>query len=198
MDLTHPLKQLQLSGVLETLEVRNRQAIDDRWTDIEFLSRLLEDEVARRDQKQLQLRLRRATISTAKTLETFDFNFNPALNRQKVPDLATCGYIRQHHDVILCGPTGTGKSHLAQGLACAACEQGFHVLFVQTHKLLKHLNGGRTDGSFERRLNTYLRPHLLVLDDLGLHPLPPPGPSYRARHRHQLGEGVFIEHETSA
>jgi DNA replication protein DnaC len=174
--LTPQLKRLRLSGVLETLETRNRQAIDDHWTFVEFLSRLLEDEIARRDQKQLQLRLRRAAINTAKTLETFDFNFNPSLNRQQILNLATCDYIRQHHNVILCGPTGTGKSHVSQALARAACEQGFNVLFAQTHKMLKHLNGGRADGSFERRLNTYLRPDLLVLDDFGLRPLQPPGP----------------------
>jgi DNA replication protein DnaC len=174
--LTPQLKRLRLSGVLDTLETRNRQAIDDQWTYVEFLSRLLEDEIARRDQKQLQLRLRRAAINTTKTLETFDFNFNPSLSRQKILDLATCDYIRQHHNVILCGPTGTGKSHISQGLARAACEQGFNVLFVQTHKMLKHLHGGRADGSFERRLNTYLRPDLLVLDDFGLRPLQPPGP----------------------
>jgi DNA replication protein DnaC len=174
--LTPQLKRLRLSGVLETLETRNRQAIDDQWTYVEFLSRLLEDEIARRDQKQLQLRLRRAAINTTKTLETFDFNFNPSLHRQKILDLATCDYIHQHHNVILCGPTGTGKSHVAQGLARAACEQGFNVLFAQTHKMLKHLNGGRADGSLERRLNTYLRPDLLILDDFGLRPLQPPGP----------------------
>lgn len=180
MELMHQLapqlKRLRLSGVLETLETRNRQAIDDQWSYVEFLSRLLEDEIARRDQKQLQLRLRRAAINTSKTLETFDFNFIPSLNRQKILDLATCDYIRQHHNVILCGQTGTGKSHVAQSLARAACEQGFNVLFIQTHKMLKHLNGGRADGSFERRLNTYLRPDLLVLDDFGLRPLQPPGP----------------------
>lgn len=174
--LTPQLKRLRLSGVLETLETRNRQAIDDQWSYVEFLSRLLEDEVARRDQKQLALRLRRATINTTKTLEAFDFNFNPTINRQKILDLASGDYIRQHRNVLLCGKTGVGKSHLASALAHEACVQGFNVLFTQVHKMLKHLYGGRADGSFDRRLNTYLRPDLLVLDDFGLRPLQPPGP----------------------
>lgn len=180
MDLTHPLtpnlKHLRLSGILETLEARHRQAIDGQWSYVEFLARLLEDEVERRAQKQLVLRVRRAALNTTKTLESFDFTFNPALNRQQVLDLASGDYIRRRRNVLLCGPTGVGKSHLAQALAHEACRQGFDVLFVATHKLLQHLRGGRADGTYERRLAAYLRPDLLVLDDFGLRPLQPPGP----------------------
>jgi len=180
MDLSHQLipdlKNLRLSGILETLEARNRQAIDGQWSYIEFLSRLLEDEVTRRAQKQLALRLRRAAINTTKTLDNFDFNFNPTINRQQVFDLASGSYLRQHHNVVICGPTGVGKTHLAQALAHEACVLGFNVLWVQTHKMLQHLNGGRADGSYERRLKAYLRPDLLILDDFGLRSLQPPGP----------------------
>lgn len=172
--LTPHLKHLRLSGILDTLEVRNRQAIEGRWSYVEFLSRLLEDEVERRAQKQLGLRVRRATLNTTKTLETFDFQFNPALNRQQILALATCDYIRAHRNVLVCGPTGVGKSHLVQALGHEACRQGFSVLFVNTHKMLQHLHGGRADGSWERRLNSYLRPDLLILDDFGLKPLQPP------------------------
>jgi DNA replication protein DnaC len=170
------LKRLRLSGVLETLDARHQQAIDGQWSYVEFLSRLLEDEVARRAQKQLALRLRRATINTSKTLDAFDFNFNPTISRQKVLDLAAGDYIRQHHNLLICGPTGVGKSHLAQSLAHEACVQGFTVMFIQTHKMLQHINGGRADGTRDRRLQAYLRPDLLVLDDFGLRPLQPPGP----------------------
>jgi DNA replication protein DnaC len=174
--LTPYLKQLRLSGILETLEARNRQALDDQWSYVEFLSRLLEDEVERRAQKQLALRLRRGAVNTTKTLEGFDFNFNPTLRRQAVMQVASCDYIRQHYNVLLCGPTGVGKSHLAQALAHEACRQGFDVLFANTHKMLQHLNGGRADGTLERRIQSYLRPDLLILDDFGLKPLTPPGP----------------------
>ena len=174
--LTPHLKQLRLSGILETLETRNRQAVDGKWSYVEFLSRLVEDEVERRAQKQLALRLRRATVNHTKTLEAFDFAFNPGLNRQQVLNLASCDYVRQHHNVLLCGPTGTGKTHLSQALAHEACRQGFDVLFIHTHKMLQHINGGRADGTLERRLQAYLRPDLLILDDFGLKPLIPPGP----------------------
>jgi DNA replication protein DnaC len=180
MELMHQLqpylKQLRLSGVLETLQARNQQAIDGQWTYIEFLARLLEDEVERRAQKQLALRLRRAAVNTTKTLENFDFNFNPNLNRQRILHLAGCDFIRQKRNLLICGPTGTGKTHLSQALTHAAARLGFSALFVNTHKMLAHLNGGRADGSWERRLQSYLRPDLLVLDDFGLKPLAPPAP----------------------
>ena len=145
--LTPNLKSLRLSGILETLEARNRQALDGQWSYVEFLSRLLEDEVARRNQKQLALRLRRSTINTTKTLDTFDFQFNSTIIKPRVLDLAAGEYIRQHRNLLICGPTGVGKSHLAQALAHEACVQGYKVLFVQTHKMLQHLHAGRADSS---------------------------------------------------
>ena len=180
MELKHQLagqlRQLRLSGVMETLENRNRQAIDGQWSHIEFISRLLEDEIERRGQKQLAQRLRRATINTAKTLEGFDFTFNPAINRQQILHLAQCDYIREKRNLLLCGPSGVGKSHLSQALAQEAARQGFDVLFVSVQKMLSHLNGGRADNSYERRFAAYLRPDLLILDDFGLKPIQPPGP----------------------
>jgi DNA replication protein DnaC len=175
--LTPPLKQLRLSGILETLEARHRQAIDAKWSYIEFLERLLQDEVERRGQKQLKLRLRRAGVNTTKSLESFDFNFNPTINRQQLLALAAGDYIREKRNVILCGPTGVGKTHLAEALAQAACRQGFQVLFINAYKMLQHLHGGRADNSWERRFKSYLRPELLILDDFGLKPLQGPAPS---------------------
>jgi DNA replication protein DnaC len=170
------LKRLRLSGILDTLDARNQQAIDGKWTYIEFIARLLEDEVERRSQKQLALRLRRAAVNTTKTLEGFNFQFNPSVNRQQVLDLATCRYIRERRNVLICGPTGVGKTHLAHALVHEACRRGYAAQFINTYRMLQHINGGRADGTFERRLQGYLRPDLLVLDDFGLKPLRSPAP----------------------
>jgi DNA replication protein DnaC len=172
--LVPQLKHLRLSGLLDSLDVRNRQAVEERLSYVEFLSRLLEDEVERRNQKQLHLRVRRAAFRSDKTLESFDFSFNPTINRQRLFDLATCLYVQRHENVLVCGPTGVGKSHLAQALGHEACRRGHDVLFVSAPKLLQHLNGGRADNTYERRLQTYLRPDLLIVDDFGLKPLRPP------------------------
>ena len=175
--LTTLIKRLRLSGILDTLDVRTQQAIAEQWPYPEFLARLVQDEVERRGQKQLDLRLRRGGINTTKTLEAFDFAFNPGLNRQQVFDLATCAFVRQRRNVLLCGQTGVGKSHLAQALAHEAARQGFDILFTTAHRMLLHIHGGRADGTYEQRLARYVKPDLLVVDDFGLKPLPDSGPA---------------------
>jgi DNA replication protein DnaC len=162
------LKHLRLSGVLDSLDVRNRQAIEERLSYPDFLARLLEDEVERRAQKQLQLRVRRAAFHSDKTLESFDFNFNPSINRQQIFDLATSAYIPHHENILIVGPTGVGKSHLSQAFGHEACRRGYDVLFISAPKLLQQLNGGRADDTYERRLQLFLRPDLLIVDDFGL------------------------------
>lgn len=175
--LATPLKRLRLSGILDTLEVRTQQAIAEQWSYAEFLTRLIQDEVERRSQKQLDLRLRRSGLTTTKTLETFDFTFHPRINRQQVFDLATCTFVRQHRNVLVCGQTGVGKSHLAQAVAHEAARQGCAVVFTTAHAMLVQLHGGRADGTDDQRLARYVRPDLLVIDDFGLKPLPPSGPA---------------------
>ncbi len=179
MELTHltpMLRALRISGLLETLEVRTRQAVEGRLSFVEFLTLLLQDEVERRAQVGLRLRLRRGTFDPGKTLEAFDFSFNPKLNKAQVFDLATCQFVARHENVLVYGPTGVGKSHLAQALAHEACRRGYEVLFISAAKMLTHLAGGRADGTLAHRLAKYLRPALLVLDDFGLKPLRAPSP----------------------
>lgn len=172
--LTAQLKQLRLSGILETLDVRMRQAVDEQLSHVDFLQRLFEDEIERRNHKQLQLRLRRAGFQPDKTIERFDFSFNPHLNKHLILELATCQFVARHQPVIVVGPSGVGKSHLSQALGWEACKRGYDVVYTSCAKLLAALAAGRVDGSFSRRMQTIVRPDLLILDDFGLKPLRAP------------------------
>jgi DNA replication protein DnaC len=173
-ELVPHLKQLRLSGILDSLEARNRQALDGKLAYTEFLSLLIHDEVARREQKKFQLRLRRATFRAAKTLEQFDFERLPKLNRTLVHDLATGRYLDERAPVLIVGPCGTGKSHLAQALGHCAIRQGVDVLFTTCAQLTASLNAARATGGYDRKLATLARVSLLIIDDFGLKPLRPP------------------------
>jgi DNA replication protein DnaC len=170
-DLVPVLKKLRMSGLLQTLELRVREAADDNLAHVEFLYRLLSDEVERRDGRQLQLRLGRAGFEQTKALEDFDFHFNPQVPKARIIDLATCNFVRRHENVLLIGPAGVGKSHIAQALGHRACRAGFRVLYTQATDLLSQLRAARADGSYERRLARFTGPELLIVDDLGLRPL---------------------------
>jgi DNA replication protein DnaC len=173
-ELSPQLKQLRLSGILDSLEARNRQAIEAKLAYTEFLALLIQDEVARREQKKFAMRLRRAAFRTTKTLDQFDFERLPKLNRALVHDLATGRYIQEHAPVLIVGPCGTGKSHLAQALGHCAVRQGVDVLFTTCTSLTASLNAARATGSYERKLAALARVPLLAIDDFGLKPLRPP------------------------
>ncbi len=173
-ELTPMLKQLRLSGILDTLETRNREAIDQRLSYLDFLARLVGDEVARRDQKKFQMRLRRAGFRATKTLEQFDFTASPGLNAGLVHELASCRFVEERVSVLIVGPCGTGKSHLAQALGHCAVRRRHDVVFTTQTQLLGSLHAARATGTYERRFQTLARVPLLVIDDFGLKPLRPP------------------------
>jgi DNA replication protein DnaC len=178
MKLTHQLeqglKQLHLSGIFSTLEVRNRQAVEGKLSFVEFLAMLVQDEVERREQKKLASRRKRANLSSQKTLEGFDFSLKPKLNRAQILDLATCRFIEEKANVLILGPTGVGKTHLAEALGDQACRQGYDVVGGPASKLLGELFRARADGSYAKKLKALARADLLFLDDFGLKPLRTP------------------------
>ncbi len=151
-ELVPLLKKLRLSGVLQSLELRLREAVDDNLSHDEFLFRLVKDEVERREAKQLELRVRKANFEHQKTLEDFDFHFNPQVPKAKVLDLATCAFVERRNNALLLGQTGVGKSHIAQALGHRACRLGHSVLYTSAQELFQQLQAGRADNTHQKRL----------------------------------------------
>lgn len=170
-ELTPMLKQLRLSGILDSLESRNRQAIDDKLSYMDFLATIIQDEIARRTQKKLASALRRANFRNQKTLEEFDFTFNPNVNRSLIVELASCRFMEEKVCVLIVGPCGTGKSHIAQALGHCAIRAGRDVMFTSASKMLGQLNAARATNGFDRHFAKLAAVDLLIIDDFGLKPL---------------------------
>lgn len=175
--MVHPLlpklRQLKLGGMAQTLDVRATQATQQQLTPVEFLALLLDDELERRGQQRLAHRLAQSGCDEQKTLARFDFAAAPGINRAFIQDLATCAFITRHENVLVCGPTGVGKSHLAHALAIESLKRDQTVVYRNTQRLLTDLNAARASGTYSRFLARVLTVSLLVLDDFGLQPLSP-------------------------
>jgi DNA replication protein DnaC len=166
--LENQLKTLRLGGFLQTLELRIDQAQKASLGYVDFLVLVIQDEIERREAKKVNLRLSKASFEEEKTLEGFDFSFNPKLNAKLIRDLGNGTFIERNEHVLLYGPAGVGKSHVAQALGHQACRLGYDVVFTKAVKLFRFLLAGRADHSWEKRLKKYLSPDLLIIDDFGL------------------------------
>ena len=166
--LNQALRTLKMSGMLETLEARLTQARAGELGHIEFLQVLCHDEIARRDSQAVTRRIRKATFESQATLEGFDFAASPKLPAAQIRDLAALRWLSAGESVIVYGPVGVGKSHIAQGLGHLAIRQGADVRFAKTSRVLATLAGGHADRSWDKRLAELSRPAVLILDDFGM------------------------------
>src|SRR5213594_4491794 len=153
IELQRALKQLRLSGIAAVLETRLHQAQTERMAPIDLISCLVSDELQRRGDRLLERRRKNAEFrDSQKTLDNFDFSFNKKMNRSLVFDLATANFISRHEDALFLGPPGTGKSHLAQAIGLAAIQQGYRVLYRETHTLLEEIAEATLDGTRKQHM----------------------------------------------
>ncbi len=173
IELQRALGQLRLGGMATVLETRLRQAQAEAMAPIDLISCLVSDELTRRSDRLLERRRKQAAFRDPhRTLDNFDFTFNPKMNRSLVFDLATCGFIGRREDALFLGPGGTGKSHLAQAIGQCAIQQGYRVLYRETHILLEELADAVADGSRKEFMESVATVPLLIIDDFGMRKLP--------------------------
>src|SRR5271156_4689104 len=170
--LRKTLKQLRLSGLLESLEVRLQEAAGHGLSHSEFLELILQDELAVRADRQFQRRFKAAEFRERKSLEDFDWSFNPSIPRKQVYDLASCRFLRERRDVLWLGPPGLGKSYLVQAIGYQAIKAGFTVFYRSIFDLVRDFLHDEVLGKEDKALTKYLKPELLIIDDMGMKQLP--------------------------
>jgi DNA replication protein DnaC len=189
--LARTLRQLRLSGLLDSLEVRLQEARSHSLSHAEFLELILQDELAVRGDRQLQRRLKAALFRELKVLDNFDWSFNPSISRKQIYELATCRFVRQARDVLFLGPPGVGKSFLVQALGYQAVKAGFAVLYRSIFDVVRDFLHDEAVGQDDKVLARYLKPDLLLIDDMGMKQLPKRSGEY-------LFEIILRRYETRA
>lgn len=167
------LREFKLAGMAANLAERLAYANERSLAHLELLELLLEDESNSRKANSYKKRYRQAKFPAHKTIEDFDFNFQPSIDKRSFNEVMTCQFIREHRNTIFIGNPGTGKSHLAIALGIHALQKDFKVLFTSVADMLYHLHAAKADNSYYKKLNYYLAPDLLILDELGFKKLPP-------------------------
>jgi DNA replication protein DnaC len=166
------LRQFKLSGIHNSIEERLNYAKHNNLSHQEFLELLMEDEETNRRDNSYKKRYGRARFSAQKTIEDFNFSFQPSIDKKLINDCCTCNFIREKKNIVFIGNPGTGKSHLSIALGIKAVLKGFKVLNTSVSELLLTLHTSKADNSYYKKLNQYLVPDLLILDELGFKKIP--------------------------
>ncbi len=171
-NLKTQLRTLKLAAICQNLELRNRYALQHKIGYIEFLELLVEDEMANRQTNGYINKLRESKLDTQKVLDCYDFSYQPQVDKRQIYDLASCRFIDQKHNVVFMGKPGVGKTHLAHAIGLEAVKKGKRVLFIHTNEMVEKLYSSRADGSYAATIQKFLKPYLLILDELGFKKMP--------------------------
>ena len=163
--LKSQFKALKLSGIAETIELRIMEAQNNQLAYTELLAMILNDEIETRQNRKLQRLITHARLDAGKTLENFDFTFNPSINASLIRELATCRFIEKGDNIFLLGPTGTGKTHLAQAISHMACRQMLSVEFFNFHDFFNALHKADLLSRIDRLMKSLIKADLIVIDD---------------------------------
>ena len=169
--LDHHLKTLKLPTFLREYSKLARQCAAEGMDHVQFLARLVELEMIDRERRTIERRIKAARFPAVKSLDSFDFNAIPALNKMQVLELARCEWIERRENVIALGPSGTGKTHIALGLGLAACQKGLAVGFTTAAAFVHELMEARDERRLLRLQKQLVRLKLLIIDELGFVPL---------------------------
>ncbi len=170
--LRNTLKKLRLSGLLEGLEIRRQEAAGHGLSHLEFLELILQDELAVRSDRRLQRRVKAAPFRELEPLDQFDRAFNPTIKKKQVLDLATCRFVGERRDVLWLGPPGVGKSFLVQAIGYQAIKAGHAVLYRSVFDVVRDFLHDEALSAEDKVLSKYLKPELLIIDDMGMKQLP--------------------------
>jgi len=162
-ELIYKLKSIRLSGMSQKLQIRLQEAMTNELSYQEFLTNLIEDELTIRRDRLMSRRLKQAKLPYMKTMADFDFSFNPSINNQQVKKLATASFVAQEQNVLLIGPPGVGKTHLAVAWALEALQKGFTVVYRSIFDIAQEIAENKMD-----LIKNYLRPQFFILDELGM------------------------------
>ena len=166
------LRELKLAGVIKSLDSRNKYAIEKKVSYLDFLELLIEDEYVNRKSNSFSKRLNKSKLDTQKSIDDFDFNYQPELNKIQILDIMACRFINENKNIVLMGKPGVGKTHIANAIGLEAIKKGYKVLFLHVNDLIEKLNIAKADGTRNQLMNTLMNAELVIIDELGFKKIP--------------------------
>ena len=200
-NLTADLKKLRLPAMAEMLDSYAKQAVSSNMSYIDFLSGLVSEEVTYKERKSVENKIKSAKFPIPKSLDDFDYAFQPSMDRKKLQELFSLRFIDNRENILFLGPPGVGKTHLATGLGVRACESGYKVLFTTLNDMVSTLMASMADNSFTSKLRQFIQPSLLIIDEVGYLPVSKEGANFLFQvvaKRYETGSIILTSNKSFA